>query len=256
MRVIRNAKRVSVLAGGFVVIAAGFALWRAAVILDENENARVAASTAGFAGMAFIQGCVILFWNRRSTPTVLMRPQPADLLLALLPAAITASIFGALPELRDLASPPFWTLALFLCSLAISVRPAESALLSEVPPLGSMSFSDWLRFQNFGTGTLVIAFWVTAIYLITPLNVDAWTPVVITLALAQGSVSIWRIVEQHQMSKRGLRLSGMQIIWLRATHVNQGHEAAVRELRVMYPKISSTHAERVIENLHQAKEER
>jgi hypothetical protein len=93
-------------------------------------------------------------------------------------------------------------------------------------------------------------------YLITSLRVDAWTPVVVTLALAQGAVSIWRTVEQHQVSRRGLRLSGMQIIWLRAIHVNQGHEAAVKELRAMYPKIGTTHAERVIENLYQTEEER
>jgi nitrate reductase gamma subunit len=256
MRVIRNAKRVSVLGGGVVVVAASFGLWRAAMLLNENENGRVAAFTAGFAAMAFIQGCVILFWDRRSAPSVLMRPQPADALLAILPAAVIGSVFAAVPELRDPASPPFWLLVLFLGSLVISVKPAESALLSEVPPRDSMSFLDWVRSQNFGIGTLLITIWFTGLYLTTPLRVDAWTLVVITLALAQGAVSIWRIVEQHQMSRRGLRLSGTQIIWLRALHVNQGHEAAVKELRAMYPKIGTTHAERVIENLYQTEEER
>jgi hypothetical protein len=47
----------------------------------------------------------------------------------------------------------------------------------------------------------------------------------------------------------------MQIVWLRAIHVNQGQEAAVKELRAMYPKIGTTHAERVIENLYQTEEE-
>lgn len=256
MRVIRNAKRVSILGGGVVVVAAGFALWRAAVLLNENENGRVAAFTAGFAAMALIQGCIILFWDRGSTPTVLMRPQAADALLAILPAAVIGSFFIALPELRDPASPPFWSLVLFLGSMAISVKPAETALLSEVQPLASTSFVDWIRSQNFGVGTLLIAIWFTVMYLITPLRADAWTPVVVTLALAQGAVSIWRIVEQHHMSRRGLRLSGMQIIWLRAIHVNQGHEAAVRELRAMYPKIGTTHAGRVIENLYQTEEQR
>ncbi|MDQ1058480.1 hypothetical protein QFZ23_002381 [Arthrobacter globiformis] len=204
--------------------------------------------------MAFIQGCIILFWDRRSTPTVLMRPQPADMLLALLPAAVIGSVFAAVAELWDPASPPIWSLVLFLSSLALSVKPAESALRSEVPPLNSMSFLDWMRSQNFGIGTLLIAIWFTAMYLTTPLTIDALTPLIITLALAQGAVSIWRIVEQHHMSKRGLRLSGMHIIWLRAIHVNQGHEAAVMELRAMYPKIGTTHAERVIENLYQTEE--
>lgn len=107
MRVIRSAKRVSVLGGGVVVIAAGFCLWRAAALLNENENVRVAAFTAGFAATAFIQGCVILFWDRRSSPTVLMRPQPADALLALFPAAVVGSVFMAVPELRDPGSPLF-----------------------------------------------------------------------------------------------------------------------------------------------------
>jgi hypothetical protein len=152
-------------------------------------------------------------------------------------------------------SPSFWTLALFVGSLAISVKPAEIAMLSEVPPLGSMSFLDWVRSQNFGVGTLLIAIWFTVIYISTPLEVDAWTPLIFGIALAQGAVSVWRIVEQHHMSRSGLRLSGMQIIWLRAIHVNQGHEAAVKQLRAMYPKIGSTHAERVIENLYHAAEE-
>ncbi|WP_461186777.1 hypothetical protein [Arthrobacter sp. Z4-13] len=256
MRVIRNAKRVSVLGGGIVVIAAGFCLWQAAVLLNENANGRVAAFTAGFAAMAIIQGCVILFWDRRSSPTVLMRPQLADAFLAVFPAAVVGSVFAAVPELRDPGSPPFWSLVLFLSSLAISVKPAESALLAEVPPMESMSFLDWMRSQDFGMGTLLIVIWFTVLYLITPLRADAWTFLIFTLGFAQAMVSIWRIAEQHQMSKRGLRLSGMQIVWLRAIHVNQGHEAAVKELHIMYPKIGATHAERVIENLYQTEEER
>ena len=234
MRVVRNPKRVSVLVGGVVVVAASFGLWRAAMLLAAEESARVAAFTAGFAAMAFIQGCIILFWDRRSTPTVLMRPQAADAILAILPAAVIGSFFIAVPEIRDPARPPFWSLILFLGSIAITLKPAETALLSEVPPLGSLSFLDWVRAQNFGAGSLFAAILFTGMYFTFPLRVDALTPLIIMLALAQGAVSIWRIVEQHQLSKTGPRLSGMQIIWLRAMHVNQGHEAAVKELRTMW----------------------
>ncbi|GAA1792322.1 hypothetical protein GCM10009712_44140 [Pseudarthrobacter sulfonivorans] len=256
MRVVRNAKRVSVMVGGVVVVAASLGLWRAAMLLDEQESVRAAAFTAGFAAMAFIQGGIILFWDRRSTPSVLMRPQAADAILAILPAAVIGSLFLAVPEIRDPARPPFWSLVLFLGSMAITVRPAGTALLSEVPPLGSVGFLDWVRSQDFGVGTLLVSFLFTGMYFTSPLRVDALTPLIIMLALAQGAVSIWRIVEQHQISKAGPRLSGVQIIWLRAMHVNQGHEAAVKELRTMYPKVGTTHAERIIENLYQAEEER
>lgn len=40
MRVVRNAKRVSVIGGGVVVVAAGFGLWRAAMLLSEHESGR------------------------------------------------------------------------------------------------------------------------------------------------------------------------------------------------------------------------
>ena len=255
MRVVRNAKRVSVIGGGVVVVAAGFGLWRAAMLLNEHESARVAAFTAGFAAMAFIQGCVILFWDRRSTPTALMRPQAADAVLAILPAAVIGSLVVSLPEVRDFARPPFWLLLLFLGSMVLSVRPAENALLSEVPRMGSVGFPDWMRSQNFGVGSLLVAMLFTGMYFTSPMRVDAFTPLIIMLALAQGAVSIWRMVEQHRISKAGPLLSGMQIIWLRANHVNQGHAAAVKELRAMYPKISTTHAERLIENLYRTEEE-
>jgi hypothetical protein len=104
MQAIRNAKQVSVICGGVVVAAAGLCLWRAAILLNDHDSVRAAGFTAGFAAMAFIQGCVILFWDRRSAPAVLMRPQMADLILAILPAAVLASIFVALPEIRD----PAW----------------------------------------------------------------------------------------------------------------------------------------------------
>jgi hypothetical protein len=139
--------------------------------------------------------------------------------------------------------------------MAISVRPAETALLAEVPPLGSVSFLNWMRSQNFGVGTLLVAILYSGMYITSPLRVDALTLLIIMLAVAQGAVSIWRILEQHQMSKAGPRLAGTQIVWLRAIHVNQGHEAAVKELRAMYPKIGTTQAERVIENLYRTEEQ-
>ncbi|WP_214950113.1 hypothetical protein [Arthrobacter sp. ISL-69] len=216
----------------------------------------MAALTAIFAGVALIQGGVILLWDRRSTPTTLMRPQAADAILGILPAAVFGSAIAALPEIRDPARPAFWVLGLLLCSMAIAVVPAEKALLSEIPPLRSVGFLDWIRSQNFGWGTLLLSILLTSMYFTFPLRVDAWTPVVVVLAFAQAAVSIWRIVEQHQFSKTGPRLSGMQIIWLRAIHVNQGHEAAVKELRAMYPKIGTARADALIENLYQAEEER
>lgn len=255
MRVIRNAKRVSVLGGGIVIVASGLGLWRTAALLNQQQIGRVTALTGMFAAWLFIQGCVILLWDRRSTPTVLMRPQPADALWAILPAAAFGSLLAPLPEARDPANLPFWLLILAVGSMTLSVKPAESAPLSEIPPLRSMGFLDWVRIQNFGTGSLFIAVWFTVMYLTSALRTDAWTPLVVTVALVQGAVSIWRMVEQHQMSKAGLRLSGMQITWLRAMHVNQGEGAAVKELRLMYPKIGTTYAERVIENLYRTHEE-
>jgi hypothetical protein len=185
-----------------------------------------------------------------------MRPQAADAILGILPAAVFGSIFVARPEILDPARPPFWLLGLFLGSIAIAVVPAEKVLLSEVPPLRSVGFLDWLRSQNFGVGTLLFSILLTALYFTSPLRLDALTPLVVVLAFAQAMVSIWRIVEQRHFSKAGPRLSGTQIVWLRAIHVNQGHEAAVKELRAIYPKISTTHAETVIENLYRTEEER
>jgi hypothetical protein len=231
-------------------------LWQAALLSSEHETVRVAGFTAMFAVMVLIRGGIILFWDRRSIPTALMRPQAADAILGILPAAVFGSIFLARPEILDPARPPFWLLGLFLGSIAIAVVPAEKVLLSEVPPLRSVGFLDWLRSQNFGVGTLLFSILLTAMYFTSPLRLDALTPLVVVLAFAQAMVSIWRIVEQRHFSKAGPRLSGTQIIWLRAIHVNQGHEAAVKELRAIYPKISTTHAETVIENLYRTEEER
>ncbi|WP_144673670.1 hypothetical protein [Arthrobacter sp. U41] len=254
VRVIRNAKRVSVVGGGVLVIAGGLGLWRTAVLLNEPEPGRVAALTGMLAVVAFIRGFVILFWDRRSTPSALMRPQAADALVAILPVIVVVSFVVALREIGDPASPALWLFILVLASATISVRPAKTASLLEIPPLRSMKLLDWVRIQSFGTGTLFIAVWFSVLYLTSPLSVDTWTPRVITTALVQAGVSIWRMLEQHHVGKTGPRLTGMQIIWLRAIHVNQGHAAAVRELRMMQPRIGTAHAERVIENLYRSEE--
>ena len=52
-----------------------------------------------------------------------------------------------------------------------------------------------------------------------------------------------------------MRLSGLQISWLRVIHIRRGHEAAVRELRTMYPRIGPWYADAVIENLYRTEEE-
>ena len=119
-----------------------------------------------------------------------MRPQAADAILAILPAAVIGSLFVSLPEIRDPARPPFWSLLLFLGSMALSVRPAENALLSEDPRMGSVGFPDWVRSQNFEVGSLLVAMLFTGMYVTSPLRVDALTPLIIVLALAQGAVSI------------------------------------------------------------------
>ena len=51
-----------------------------------------------------------------------------------------------------------------------------------------MSFLDWIRSQNFGVGSLLIAIWFTVLYLTTPLRAEAWTFLIFTLALAQAMV--------------------------------------------------------------------
>ena len=132
--------------------------------------------------------------------------------------------------------------------------PAEKAALSEAPALRSVGFLDWLRWQNFGAGTLLTSILFTAMHVASLPRLDALTPLIGLLALAQATVSVWRIIEHHQVSKSGVRLPGMRISWLRAIHVSRGHEAAAKELRAMYPKVSSMQADTIIENLHRAEQ--
>ncbi len=256
MRVMRHPKPVSVAAGGVLVIAGCFGVWLAARLQAEQENARLIVFTILFAAAAVIRGVVILSWDRRSKPTALLRAQAADTLPVILPLTVTVPGIISVPDLADPANPALWLAGLFLVSAAISVVPAEKAALSEVPPLRSAGFLNWLRWQDFGAGTLLLSILLTATYFLSyPPRFDAFAPLIVVLALAQATVSVWRIIEHHQFSKAGVRLSGLQISWLRVIHVNRGHEAAAKELRAMYPKTSSMQADTIIENLHQAKEE-
>lgn len=237
MRVVRNVKPVSVAAGGAVVFCGCLGMWHAAILSTGQESDRVVLSTALLSAMLLIQGGVMLTWDRRSESTVLMRAQAADAVFVILPLAVFGSAIISMPEIADPSNPSLWLTGLLLVSLSLSVVPAEKAELSEIPPLRSVGFLDWVRWQNFGFVTLLLSVLLTTMYFTYPLRLHAFTPLVVLLALAQVGVSIWRVVEHHQVSKAGVRLSGMQITWLRAIHVNQGHEAAVKELRRFIPRL-------------------
>lgn len=206
---------------------------------------------------ALVRGVVILSWNRRSEPMVLMRVQAADALPGILPLAFFASSLLSMPvpELADPAQPYLWMAGLVLASAAISVAPAEEAALLEIPPLRPGRYLDWLRWQNFGAGTLLLSILIPVMYFSYPLQSYAFAPLIVVLALAQATVSVWRIIEHLQLSKTGVHLSGLQISWLRVIHIKRGHEAAVKELRTMYPKISPLHAGTIIENLYRTEEQ-
>ena len=141
---------------------------------------------------------------------------------------------------------------LLLGSTVISVMPAEKAALSEIPPLRRGRFADWLRWQNFGVGSLWISGFFTASFFFESRRPYAFAPLIVVLALAQAALSVWQIIEHRQFSKVGVRLSGLQINWLRVIHVSRGHEAAVKELRTMYPKMGPALADTIIENLYRA----
>jgi hypothetical protein len=255
MRVVRNAKRVSLVVGGSLVVAGCLCMWLAGAILAGPEDARPAAFAFFIAVPALIQGIILLSWDRRSEPMALMRMQASDVLLATLPVAVLLSVILWVPGVADPARPYLWMTALLLGSAAFSVVPADEAAHSEIPPLRPGGFLDWLRWQNFGAGTLLLSLFFTVMHLTAPSRSDAFTPLIVMLALVQAAVSVWRIMEHRQFAKAGLHLSGLQISWLRVIHIRRGHEAAVRELRTMYPKISSMHADTVIENLYRTEEE-
>lgn len=254
MRVVQNAKPASVVAGGTLVLVGCLGVWLAVMLQAEQDRPRSTVFSVLFAAAAVVQGVLILSWDRRSKPMVLMRAQASDALPGILPVAMFGSAILSVPEFADPANPTLWFGAVILASFAISVVPAEKAALSEVPSLRSLGVLDWLRWQDFGAMTLLLSLLFTAMYLSSEPRLDVLTPVVFVLALAQATVSVWRIIEHRRCAKAGVRLSGMQISWLRAIHVSRGHEAAARELRAMYPRISAMQADTIIENLYRAEE--
>lgn len=254
MRVVQNAKPVSVAVGATLVLAGCLGVWLAALLQAGLDRPRSTVFSVLFAAAAVVQGVLILSWDRRSKPMSLVRAQASDALPGILPAAMFGSAILSVPEFADPANPALWFGGVILASFAISVVPTETAALSEVPPLRSVGFLDWLRWQDFGAMTLLVSVAFTATYLWSEPRLDALTPLIVVLALVQATVSVWRIIEHRQCAKTGVRLSGMQISWLRAIHVSRGHEAAAKELRAMYPKISSMQADTIIENLYRAEE--
>lgn len=254
MRVVKNPKPVSVMIGGGVVLAGCLGMWHAAVLSSGPQDGRNIGFSFFFAVFALVRGVVILSWERRSQPTTLLRIQAADTLPGLLPLAVFASTLLSVPELADPARPYLWMAGLVLASAGISAAPAEQAAASEIPPLRPGRYLDWLRWQNFGASTLLLSIFYTAMFFTYPRRSDAFTPLIIVLALAQATVSVWRIIEHRQLAKAGVHLSGLQISWLRVIHIKRGHEAAARELRTMYPKISPLDADIVIENLYRTEE--
>lgn len=257
MRVVSKPKQVSVMAGGALIVVGCLGIWHAAILSVGPGEGRSIVLSFFLAIFVLVRGVVILSWNRRSEPTVLMRMQAADALLGILPLAFFASSLLSMPvpELTDPAQPYLWMAGLLLASAAISVAPAEQAALLEIPPLRPGRYLDWLRWQNFGAGTLLLSILVPVMYFSYPLQSYAFAPLIVVLALAQATVSVWRIIEHRQLSKTGVHLSGLQISWLRVIHIKRGHEAAVKELRTMYPKISHLHAETTIENLYRTEEQ-
>ncbi|MFF1385499.1 hypothetical protein ACFVWT_18245 [Arthrobacter sp. NPDC058288] len=248
---------MAVIVGGALVVAGCLGIWHAAIISNGLESGMRIGLSFFLAIFALVRGVVILSWNRRTEPMVLMRVQAADALLGILPLAFFASSLLSMPvpELADPAQPYLWMAGLVLASAAFSVVPAEEAALLEIPPLRPGRYLDWLRWQNFGAGTLLFSVLVPVMYFSYPLQSYAFAPLIVVLALAQATVSVWRIIEHRQLSKAGVHLSGLQISWLRVIHIKRGHEAAVKELRTMYPKISPLQAGTIIENLYRTEEQ-
>ncbi|WP_442544914.1 hypothetical protein ACSBOX_04005 [Arthrobacter sp. KN11-1C] len=252
MRVIRNPKLVSRVAGSALLLEGGAGMWLAATAPAGTQNGKFVFLAFYICVFGLIRGVVILSWDRRSKPMALMRAQAADAIPVILPATVMVSEFLSIPEITDPAGPYLWMGGLLLGSAVISVAPAEKTALLEIPPLRPGRFLDWLRWQKFGAGSLGLAFFFTAMFFTWPRQLPTFTPLIIVLALAQAAVSVWRIIEHRQFAKVGVHLSGLEINWLRVIHVSRGHEAAVKELRTMYPKMGPAQADTIIENLYRA----
>ena len=150
MRVVKNAKPVSVVVGGALMIAGFLGLWLAAMPSSGPGDGRRVVFAFFFAVVALVQGVFILSWNRRTKHMALVRMQAADVIPGLLPLAVFASEIVSVPELADPTRPYLWMAALLLASAAMSVVPVEKAEPSEIPPLRPGRYLDWLRWQNFG----------------------------------------------------------------------------------------------------------
>ena len=255
MRMVRNARPVSLVVGGGLVVAGSLAIWLAAALSAGPDAGRNVLFTFLVAISAVIQGVILLSWNRRAKPMALMRMQAADVLPGVLPMVVVAYEILSVPGIADPDRPFLWMAGLVAGAATLSVVPAEKAEFSEIPPLRRGRYLDWLRWQNFGAGTLAQSLIFAAIVFLLPSRLDIVTLLVAVVAALQAGVSVWRIIEHQQVAKAGVHLSGLQISWLRVIHIKRGHEAAVRELRTMYPKIGPWHAETVIENLYRTREE-
>ena len=255
VREVRNAKPVSQVVGGGLVVIGGLGIWLAGVLSAGSGDGSSILFASFFAIFALIQGVRLLSWKRRSKPTALMRVQAADVLPGVLPLVVFASTILSVPRIADLDPPLWWMAGLVLAGATVSVVPEEKAVLLEIPALRRGRYLDWLRWQNFGAGTLGQSVLFAGMFFTSPRPPESVTPLIVVLAAAQAAVSVWRIVEHRQFAKAGVHLSGLQVSWLRVIHIRRGHEAAVRELRTMYPKIGPWHAETVIENLYRTREE-
>ncbi|MFB9818600.1 hypothetical protein [Arthrobacter ramosus] len=164
MRVIRNAKPVSIVAGSTLVLEGCVGMWLAATAPAGPENGRIVLLSFFFAVVALIWGVVILSWRFWSKPMVLVRAQAADAIPVIWPLAVVSSPLLSAPGFSDPANPSLWMGGLLLASVAISVVPAEKAALLDIPPLRPGHFLDWLRWQNFGAGSLWVSGFFTATY--------------------------------------------------------------------------------------------
>ncbi|UKA57954.1 hypothetical protein [Arthrobacter sp. FW306-2-2C-D06B] len=211
MRAIRNAKPVSIVAGSTLILEGCVGMWLAATAPAGPGNDKIVLLSFFYGAVALIWGVVILSWRFWSKPMVLMRRQVVDVLPAILPLAVVSLPLLSGRGFSDPANPSLWMGGLLLASAAISVVPAEKAALLEIPPLRPGHFLDWLRWQNFGASSLWVSGFFTATYFFDSRRLDAFTPLIIMLALAQATVSVWRIIEQRQFSKVAVRLSNLQI---------------------------------------------
>jgi hypothetical protein len=88
MRIVQNAKPVSVAVGGTLVLVGCLGAWLAAILQAELDRPRSTVFSVLFAAVAVIQGVLILSWDRRSKPMVLVRAQASDALPGILPVVM------------------------------------------------------------------------------------------------------------------------------------------------------------------------